>query len=154
AYAEDYGSGGGVLLLTGVGIVSGTAAVSALSELANQGRELAVPMQNNPLDAITRRPAGVAALKVADGLDWNLWPDEEFFIKRRQAHAAVGMKTEKGWFSRTEFPPPSPHYGSVSPLMPIMVAAIALPALFAARAQAAARVAENFQAQAQLQREV
>ncbi|HLX61221.1 MAG TPA: hypothetical protein VKX17_08055, partial [Planctomycetota bacterium] len=148
AWSEDYGGGGGVFVLALAGVATGTAVVSGISEVANMGRPLPPePGAPNPFDEITRHAGGRAAVKVLDGLDLNLWPEEDFFIKHRQSHASFGMKTERGWFSRSEFPPPMPRYGNISPMLIVagvaMIAAVAMPAFARARSVAQVAVINN-----------
>ena len=143
AYSTDVGSGGGMLLLTGLAITAETAAAAGIAEAVNQGKPLP-PEPGGPdmfgLGELKSKAGGRAALNILNGMDLNRWPDEAFFVGRRQSHASVGMKTEKGWLSRSEFPPPMPHYGSavLIPAVVAVVAAVAIPNLM--RAKQAAQI--------------
>ncbi len=138
AYSTDMGSGGGMLLLTGLTVTAETAALAGIAEAVG-GKFKEADLNAGPdllgLGELKSKPGGRAVLDVANSVDLNRWPDEEFFIKRRQAHASIGMKTAKGWFSRGEFPPPMPHYGNSALMVSAVavVAAIAVPNLLRAR---------------------
>ncbi len=157
AYSTDRGSGGGVLLMTGLGIAGGTSALAGLSEALNQGRELAVEPQVEMmpgLDELVRHAAGRTALAILNAVDLNLWPDEDFFIRYRQPHASVGIKTAKGWMSRTEVPPPMPQYGSAASVVPLAIVAFGAVGIASARQQAQMAQMQMMQAQVQAQGQV
>lgn len=148
AYSTDMGSGGGMLLLTGLSVTAETAALAGIAEAIGKGKEVeldAGPPDLLGLGVLRLKPSGRAVLDVANSVDLNRWPDEEFFVKRRQSHASVGMKTAKGWFSRAEFPPPMPHYGNSA----LMVSAVAVVAAVAIPNYMRARNVAVAQAQAQ-----
>ena len=156
AYSVDKGSGGGVLLVAGLAIAAETAALAGISEIALKGQELNPDDPDNQLmdelAELTKTPAGRTTVKILNGVDLNRWPDEEFFALHRQSHAAIGMKTAKGWFQRSEFPPPMPHYGSLGAVMPIALVAIGMASFYSFRAQnAVARAQMNAQRQAMVQ---
>ena len=138
-YSTDMGGGGGVLFMTGLSITAQTAALAVLSEAVNKGKEPAPAPMGGPdmfgLGELKSKPAGRTAIDIANSIDLNRWPDEEFFAKRRQSHGSFSAKTAKGWSSHSEFPPPLPHYGSAAlmPMVVAVVAAIAIPNMMRAR---------------------
>lgn len=152
SYSIDTGGGGSELFLTLAGLALETGIVAGMSEGIQQGKQLEGPPPGFEGFAMIpnvgpelSRPGVRAALNVLSTVDLNLWPDEEFFVKYRGAHASASTRGKDGWLVRSDLPPPMPVMNNGGALVPVAIvavgAAVALPVL--ARARDAARRVAN-----------
>lgn len=148
AYSIDNGGGGSELFLTLTGLSLETGIVAGMAEGFQKGRQLEGPPPGFEAFAMMpgvgnelSRPGVRTALNILNTVDLNLWPDEEFFVKFRGAHASSTTRTKDGWLMRTDLPPPMPVMNGGGAIVPVAIvavgAALALPAL--AKARGAAR---------------
>ena len=135
AYAVDEGSGGGLFLCTGLGLLGSCAAVGALAQFHPPADADAAGAEP-PAD-----PFAKVMLEVLPKIDPGMWPDEGFFRKYRRSRGAAATWLPQGVFSRCELPPPFPgryKIGSGLELVAVagIAAGVALPAVGRGREQA------------------
>ncbi len=141
-YGIDQGSGGGTLLLSGLGMGSGALLLGGLEKIRTGGAVQPMPIQIPGLPPEVGKVLGDPMTKVFldtfQTVDLGIWPDEAFFAKYRRPRGYVVQWLKDGIHARTDLPVPTPADTHQSNMLVgvgvvAVVAAVAIPNLLRSR---------------------